>query len=512
MAVACSVDSFRWIQEENHAVYKVVCRAADEQWSVERRHSEFALLARNARERVGGGVPALPRTRRGWGFDPDMLERRRDARRLAQRRGAPRRGRPVPRGRGERGRGARAGNKAARAKARAQTGGGRAAAAAAAEDGGVGGRRALWMLLAVTTLALGPEAGVACAAAALLGSRAFAASAAPAAVEPSREDPSDGAAKIADEAVEAADAPKKTKALLLEEEDETRSPELKALRIFVVKTYLGGAPIPLALNDDNWLQAALQGLLNRADRHEEWAKWKVWFAIEYRNKAAAADAGPTRVVDARLARVIEDEAGTDVSNADMPLLTSERLARAGRTLREGGLYIYGRDADQRPVVWCRSAKIDMRGLGRAGVKDWVDAVASLFELCCLASNGRPKYGFTYIEHSGDEASRIPAWTGLRVRAALSRWGSALSAETRSRRSTPRINRVLRWRRPSCRRRCARACSSSPAAPTRRSAPRRSRRRARPFRRPARPRTADGDATRRARRPPRKRIKLPRCYG
>ena len=80
----------------------------------------------------------------------------------------------------------------------------------------------------------------------------------------------------------------------------------------------------------------------------------------------------------------------------------------------GGLYIYGRDADQRPVVWCRSAKIDMRGLGRAGVKDWVDAVASLFELCCLASNGRPKYGFTYIEHSGDEASRIPAWTGLRV--------------------------------------------------------------------------------------------------
>ena len=158
----------------------------------------------------------------------------------------------------------------------------------------------------------------------------------------------------------------------------------------------------------------LQGLLNRADRHEEWAKWKVWFAIEYRNKAAAADAGPTRVVDARLARVIEDEAGTDVSNADMPLLTSERLARAGRTLREGGLYIYGRDADQRPVVWCRSAKIDMRGLGRAGVKDWVDAVASLFELCCLASNGRPKYGFTYIEHSGDEASRIPAWTGLRV--------------------------------------------------------------------------------------------------
>ena len=44
----------------------------------------------------------------------------------------------------------------------------------------------------------------------------------------------------------------------------------------------------------------LQGLLNRADRHEEWAKWKVWFAIEHRNKAAAADAGPTRVVDARL--------------------------------------------------------------------------------------------------------------------------------------------------------------------------------------------------------------------
>ncbi|KAH8087603.1 CRAL/TRIO domain containing protein [Aureococcus anophagefferens] len=337
MAVACSVDSFRWIQEENHAVYKVVCRAADEQWSVERRHSEFALLARNARERVGGGVPALPRTRRGWGFDPDMLERRR-ATLDAWLKAAPRgRAEEVDRflaAAAERGRGARAGNKAARAKARAQTGGGRAgAAAAAAAEATAAAAAALWTLLAVTTLALGPEAGVACAAAALLGSRAFAASAAPAAVEPSREDPSDGAAKIADEA----------------------------------------------------------GLLNRADRHEEWAKWKVWFAIEYRNKAAAADAGPTRVVDARLARVIEDEAGTDVAGSTSTAAT-----------------------DQRPVVWCRSAKIDMRGLGRAGVKDWVDAVASLFELCCLASNGRPKYGFTYIEHSGDEASRIPAWTGLRV--------------------------------------------------------------------------------------------------
>ena len=51
------------------------------------------------------------------------------------------------------------------------------------------------------------------------------------------------------------------------EEDETRPPELKALRIFVVKTYLGGAPIPLALNDDNWLQAASCG---RDDVREIW--------------------------------------------------------------------------------------------------------------------------------------------------------------------------------------------------------------------------------------------------
>ncbi|KAH8048572.1 CRAL/TRIO domain containing protein [Aureococcus anophagefferens] len=468
MAVACSVDSFRWIQEENHAVYKVVCRAADEQWSVERRHSEFALLARNARERVGGGVPALPRTRRGWGFDPDMLERRRatlDAWLKAAAAAAPR-------------------EEVDRFLARP-----RRSAAEAREPA----TKPPAPKPAPKPAAVAPEpppppppTGVDGG-----GGGAMDAAGPPAAVEPSREDPSDGAAKIADEAVEAADAPKKTKALLLEEEDETRSPELKALRIFVVKTYLGGAPIPLALNDDNWLQAALQGLLNRADRHEEWAKWKVWFAIEYRNKAAAADAGPTRVVDARLARVIEDEAGTDVSNADMPLLTSERLARAGRTLREGGLYIYGRDADQRPVVWCRSAKIDMRGLGRAGVKDWVDAVASLFELCCLASNGRPKYGFTYIEHSGDEASRIPAWTGLRVVRGAVEMGLKGFPERGNSFTTlnaSRINRVFialaaPFMSPPLRARMF----LLPAAPTRRSAPRDPAARAVPT--PARARTS-----------------------
>ena len=276
MAVACSVDSFRWIQEENHAVYKVVCRAADEQWSVERRHSEFALLARNARERVGGGVPALPRTRRGWGFDPDMLERRRatlDAWLKAAAAAAPRQevDRFLARPRRSAAEAREPATKPPAPKPAPKP------AAVAPEPppppppprttASTAAAAALWMLLAVTTLALGPEAGVACAAAALLGSTAFEASAAPAAVEPSREEPSDGAAKIADEAVEVADAPKKTKALLLEEEDETRSPELKALRIFVVKTYLGGAPIPLALNDDNWLQAASCG---RDDVREIW--------------------------------------------------------------------------------------------------------------------------------------------------------------------------------------------------------------------------------------------------
>ena len=62
----------------------------------------------------------------------------------------------------------------------------------------------------------------------------------------------------------------------------------------------------------------------------------------------------------------------------------------------------------------RSDFLDLRGLGKEGVKEWVDAIATLFELCSLGAFDRPKYGFTYIEHDGSAPSKVPARIGLRV--------------------------------------------------------------------------------------------------
>ena len=156
----------------------------------------------------------------------------------------------------------------------------------------------------------------------------------------------------------------------------------------------GPRPVPGSVSDG----ASSVG----GDRDATWARRKVAGAARYRRDAGGGKPAPIAPrVAAALAR-----AGVDAAGRDEPLATEERLRAAGRALRGGGLYVRGRDAAGRPIVWARSGLIDLRNLGAAGERAWVDAVATLFELCALAGGG----GFTRgaaPRVEGDTTRRAP---------------------------------------------------------------------------------------------------------
>ena len=163
---------------------------------------------------------------------------------------------------------------------------------------------------------------------------------------------------------------------------------------------------------------------------------KVAGAARYRRDAGGGKPAPIAPrVAAALAR-----AGVDAAGRDEPLATEDRLRAAGRALRGGGLYVRGRDAAGRPIVWARSGLIDLRNLGAAGERAWVDAVATLFELCALAGGGgftrgaaprvegdttrraplppmrreKTRHAHRYVEAADLSPSRVPLMTGWRV--------------------------------------------------------------------------------------------------
>ena len=112
------------------------------------------------------------------------------------------------------------------------------------------------------------------------------------------------------------------------------------------------------------------------DRDATWAVRKVAGAARYRRDAGGGKPAPLAPrVAAALAR-----AGVDTAGRDEPLATEDRLRAAGRALRGGGLYVRGRDAAGRPIVWARSGLIDLRDLGAPGERAWVDAVATSVEI------------------------------------------------------------------------------------------------------------------------------------
>ena len=408
MAVVCTnVASFRWAG--SHAVFKIRCAASGADWEVERRHRDFVGLSRVAREARACAVAPFPRIRGGLRKnDAHFNERRREALdrwlkgacisfpgramdaflerpRLTD---APSAAvarvlalQPRPAEARRRGRTAGPGGSGSVCASRwlrsSRTPPSAAAAAAALA--------ALWATIAAATFAAGLAAGAACACSAVLGALALGAP----------PPPAQAAAAPLPEAT-AVDDPAAP--------PPSRSAGAARLREAVAAA-LQGAPLPTSMDDDAYLEA----LLARRDRGDRWARDKVVAAAAYRRRAGGGKPAPMapRLLASLRAR------GLDAAGRDEPLVTEERVARAGRTLRGGGLYVLGRDAAGRPVVWARTARIDLRNLGPEGERDWVDAVATLFELCALAGGGTG--GFTYVEDAGPSAlTHVPFLTGWRI--------------------------------------------------------------------------------------------------